>query len=321
MSLLAPSPLKRLSRPATRPSFRITDRDLAILWFVATVRCATSDQIARRIGGSPRGVRSRLKYLFRAGYLDRPVHQHAQLVAFFDEGNRPLVYALARKGARILAEHGAPVDHRLDWTTKNKRATAPFLAHTIEVAEAMLGFHFPADAPDAPRLIDHAALLPFMPEATRSKRDPFKLSVTFTLDRQQVTIAVVPDRVFSLLYPANTRFNFALELDRGTTDIKAKRIAGKSSFRKKLLGYYHAWRQRTHTEAWGFDRLRVLTITPSEKRLANMLDAQHEVTNGSASGLFLYTTRDRFADHGPFAPIWTSSKSDGVSLLPTRAGQ
>jgi hypothetical protein len=318
MSLLAPSPLKRLSRPATPPSFRITDRDLAILWFVATVRCATSNQIARRVGGSERGVCSRLKNLFRAGYLDRPVHQHAQLAAFFDEGNRPLVYALARKGARLLAEHGAPVDHRLDWTTKNKRATAPFLAHTVEVAEAMLGFHFPADAPDAPRVIDHAELVPFMPEETRSKRDPFKLSVTVEHNRQLLTIAVVPDRVFSLLYRNNTRLNFALELDRGTMDIKAKRIVGKSSFRKKLLGYYHAYRQRRHTQVWGFVRWRVLTIAPSERRVTNMLAAQREITS---SEMFLYTTRERFTKHGPFAPIWTSSKSDGVSLLPTRAGQ
>jgi hypothetical protein len=315
MALVA-SPLKRLSRPETPPSFRLTDRDRDILLFVALARCATSEQVARRVGGSPRGVGCRLKLLFRAGYLDRPVHQHTYLASFFDEGNRPLVYALGRKGARLLAEDGAPVDDRLDWTTKNKRATAPFLAHTVEVAEAMLGFRFPAHESDGPELIDHAELIPLMPEETRAKRDPFKLSVEIKHNHKPITIAVVPDRLFSFAFVDGTRMNFALELDRGTMDIKAKRLVGKSSFRKKIIGYFNAWAQKRHTETWGFKSFRVLTVTPSEKRLANMLKAQQDVTKGSASGLFLYTTREQLAVHGPYAPVWTTSKADGISLLP-----
>ena len=108
-----------------------------------------------------------------------------------------------------------------------------------------------------------------------------------------LNIAVVPDRVFSLALPNSTRHNFALGLDRDTMDIKAKRIAGKPSFRRKLLDYFHAWRERKHTDTWGFHSFRVLTITTSEKRIANMMAAQHEITNGSAAGLFLYTTPDR----------------------------
>lgn len=321
MTMRAASPLKRLSRPDTPPSFHITERDFAILWFVAQVRCATSDQISRRVGGSPRGVRSRLKHLFRAGFLDRPVHQHAYLAAFFDEGNRPLVYALARKGARLLAERGAPVDQRLDWTTKNKRATAPFLAHTVEVAEAMLGFHFPTSESANIRLIDHHDLLPLMPQTTRDLRDPFRLSVTIKHNQKPLTLAVVPDRLFSLVLGDGRRWNFALELDRGTMDINAKRLVGKSSFRKKLLGYYNGWLQKRHAEVWGFQSFRVVTITPSEKRLTNMLKAQRDVTNHSASGLFLYTTPERLNAHGAFGAAWVSSKADGISLLPSTPNQ
>jgi hypothetical protein len=47
--------------------------------------------------------------------------------------------------------------------------------------------------------------------------------------------------------------------------------------------------------------LRVLTITPSEIRLANMLEVVSEVADGIAQGLFLFTTAQRFATHGPFA--------------------
>jgi hypothetical protein len=217
----------------------------------------------------------------------------------------------------LLAEHGTPVDQRLDWTTKNKRATAPFLAHTVEVAEAMLAFRFPTAETGGPQLIDHVELLPLMPEETRGKRDPFKLSVEITHNHKSITIAVVPDRLFSLAFPDGTRMNFALEIDRGTMDINAKRLVGKSSFRKKLLGYYNAWRQNKHTDVWAFKSFRVLTVTPSEKRLANMLKAQRDVTNDSVSGFFLYTTPERLAAHGPFAPVWVSGRADHVSLLPS----
>jgi len=179
----------------------------------------------------------------------------------------------------------------------------------------MMQFGFACRADGRLRLIDHHELLPLMPAETRAKRDPFKLSVPFEHNAKSITLAVVPDRVFSLVYPDDTRHNLSLELDRGTMDINAKRIVGKSSFRKKLLGYYNAWLQKKHTETWGFQSFRVLTITPSEKRLVNMLKAQREVTRDRASGLFLYTTPERLAAEGALGPAWTSSRQDHISLV------
>jgi hypothetical protein len=46
-----------------------------------------------------------------------------------------------------------------------------------------------------------------------------------------------------------------------------------------------------------------------------MIKAQREVTGDSASGFFLYTTRERLAANAPFGPVWISSKADGISLL------
>lgn len=131
-------PLKRLTRPTAPPGLRITERDIAILIAVARFRFLTSQQIARVVGGSAKALLVRLKLLFYHALLDRPSHQHAQLAMFFDDGNRPLVYGLARKGAHLLAELGYAVDGRLDWTTKNARATSQFLAHTIEIANIMI---------------------------------------------------------------------------------------------------------------------------------------------------------------------------------------
>ena len=306
----ATAPIKRLSRPEVPPPFRVTDRDIAILRAIGQFRFLSSLQVQRIVGGSERGVRNRLRNLFAHAYLDRPQHQRAELAGFL---NPPLVYGLGKNGARLLADLGSPIDHRLDWTTKNTRATSPFLAHTIEVAETMMAFTSACLDAASPRLLDHHELLPLMPEATRDAPDPFALRVKFRHRSKELAIAVVPDRLFALVYP-DTRHNFALELDRGTMDINAKRLVGKSSFRRKLLGYFHAWREKRHTDVWDFKSFRILTVTTSEKRIENMIAAQRDVAADCPPGLFLYSTPQRLSKHGALGPAWVTSKSSSVSL-------
>jgi hypothetical protein len=126
---------------------------------------------------------------------------------------------------------------------------------------------------------------------------------------------VVPDRLFSVAYPDNLRHNFALELDRATADLRSKTLVGKSSFRRKLIGYFHAWRAHRHTETWGFQSFRVLTITPSAWRLENMLALLRDVTDGAASGLFLFTTSERFASEGTLR-AWLNGLGEPTGLGP-----
>ena len=305
---------KRLTRPGVPPPFRITERDVAIVHAIGQFRFLSSQQVQRIVGGSERGVRNRLRNLFAHRYLDRPHRQRAEFAGFI---NPSLVYGLGKHGARLLADLGSQVDHRLDWTTKNTRATAPFLAHTIEVAETMMAFTSACLDAASPRLVDHRELLPFMPETTRDALEPFALRVKFRQHSKEVVIAVVPDRLFALVYP-DTCHNFALELDRGTMDINAKRLVGKSSFRRKLLGYFHAWQEKRPTNMWGFKSFRVLTVTTSEKRIENMIAAQRDVANDCPAGLFLYSTPERLAHYGALGPAWVTSRSNNVSLLHNR---
>ena len=203
-----------------------------------------------------------------------------------------------------------------DWTTKNRQATAFYLAHTLAVADAMIAFEVACRGNGAPRLIDHYDLIPFMPENTRASRDPFCCYVTISGDLSEpVSIGIRPDRLFSLVYPGNLRHNFALELDRATAPIRSTVLLARSSFRRKLIGYLHAWEAHEHTATWGFQSFRVLTITTSEVRLENMLAALRDVTDGGAPGLFLFATAERFASEGPFDG-WVNGEGQPTSLLP-----
>jgi Replication-relaxation len=343
----APAPMMRLSRPDTRlkfylsqletassddarrilqekiavaekqcnEPFRRTARDTAILEFLARVGSADLHQITRHVGGSMRGVRHRAKLMFRKGLIARPQNQYATLAAFSDEGNHALVYGLTRQGARLLTELGKPVNTKLDYTGRNSVLMPLTLAHSIAVTEAMLAFDI-ASREKGLHLIDqHELPLPLSSRARYG--NPFACKVTVQLDelKKPIEITNVPDRVFSQLFPDDSRSNYFLERDRGTMDIWAKRLIGKSSFRKKHIGYFHFWKQGLHTQRFAFTRFRVLTITTSEQRIRNMIATQREVTNDTAAGLFLYTTPERITKQGALGPAWISAERDNISLL------
>src|SRR6516162_666134 len=316
-ALLRPQSFRRprFHRVEEPPPFQLTARDVAILHAVARYRFLSSTLIIRLIGGSSQQILRRLQLLFHHGYLDRPVSQVAQLAHAFDFGNRPFVYGLGRAGAQVLAEAGIPLKEKLDWTRKNARATAQFLAHALETAETMIGFELACRVEGAPALIDHHDLLPYLPEETREEDAPFHARVALKTARDSLTIGVVPDRVFSLAFPDRTRLNFALELDRGTMDIKSRQLVGKSSFRRKLLGYYQLWREGLHTSQWGFQAFRILTVTPSEKRIENMLAVQREIVGEQGSNLFLFTTPKRLSEKSPLADVWVTGKGAVTALL------
>lgn len=307
---------KRLTRPATPPPFRLTERDVAIVRAVARWRFLTSQQIIQFVslsdpGTSHQQVLRRLQGLYAHGYLDRPVHQQLQLHAFAH-----LAYGLGRSGARLLAEMGEPIDGRADWLTKNKRASAEFLMHTLETAETMIAFEKACRDHGTLSLIEQHQLLPYFPEKTRRLRDPFRCRVSVRLPQAStpMTIGVVPDRLFSLTHENATRHNFAIELDRGTMKVNAKTFNG-TSFRRKLLGYFHLWRERKHHELWGFQSFRILTITTSEKRIETMRAVQREVTASAASGLFLYSTAELLAMETTLGAAWINSAGERVRLI------
>ena len=315
---------KRLT-PAPEPkSFRFqasddNSRDLAILQFVARVGNASSDQITRHVvgtlGGSERGTRNRLKLLFDHKFLTRPKLQYVTLTTY----NAPLCYGLGTRGARLLAEHGERINDAIDWSAKGAQVPLQ-LAHTIEVAELVLAFDAACRAHPGIHLIDQPSLIDYMPEATRASANPFSCDVTLKLPqlRSPLDLSIIPDRLLCTLYVAtNTRNSYAVELDRGTMPVgnQQSKLIGRSTFRKKLLTYYHLWKQDLHTQRWGFKGgFRILTVTTSEARMHSMLDAQREIT--TVSQLFLYSTPQRLAMHGAFGPAWLTSTHDGVSILP-----
>jgi hypothetical protein len=295
---------------------RITNRVLTILSALATYRFLSTDQLARIDAGSLAYLRQLLRLMLRHGLVLRPPGQAAYLSSWLHQGNTSLTYAITRRGMSVLAQHGRPVDPRLDWTFMNSGRSHLFLAHQLGVATFMLDVRLALPADNSLTLIDHGDLLPLCPSATQSAPYPFRISTTAHIDDKPHTITVIPDRLFRLQAPQH-HFNFAYEHDRGSETLrpKSKKLTSKATWFRKCLGYYSAYREDKFRDVWGFPSLRVLTSTPSEQRLSNMLAVQTAATNDKAHGMFLYTTPKRLKAHGVFGPAWRSVSSDNIRLL------
>lgn len=303
--------LKRFSRPQTPTrGIRITQRDIDILRYIHAYRFLSTEHLAMLDGGSRQNMQRCLESLWQHQLLDRP---RAQLTRIIADGNQPLVYALARKGAKLLAGlDGSDIDS-LNWTLKNNRASTLFITHSLGIADVMVPMMVGCKAPGAPRLIDQPELLTLMPEATAKSRNPFLWRATVAIGHRKEPIALVPDRLFSVMSSDGTRRNFALELDTGSMPVRSLSLK-RSSIRKKLIGYLEGWRAKEH-ETWGFDRLRVLFVTNSHARINTMRDCLMEVTHGRGSGMFLFACHDDVVTQHPFSTIWVTDKGEKVGLL------
>jgi hypothetical protein len=312
-----PPRFARLNLPDTVPDpLRVTGRVLTILSELAAYRFLCTGQLVRIDGGSPAHLRHLLRMMMRHGLVQRPRAHAAYLTSWLHEGNTSLTYTITRRGVSVLAEHGRPIDPRLDWTHKNSGGSHLFLAHQLGVANLMLDIRFALPGDNSLILIDHGELLPLLPSPTQAAAYPFRIATTAHIDHKPHTITVIPDRLFRLQTPQH-HFNFAYEHDRGTETLrpKSKKLTSKSTWFRKVLGYYTAYRHDKFREVWGFPSLRVLTSTPSEQRLTNMLSVQTVATADKAHSMFLYTTPARLKAHGVFGPAWRSALNDNIRLL------
>src|ERR1700675_4800519 len=120
----------RFRRASEPPAFRLTDDDVEIIRQVAQHRLLRSTHIAALVGRSLDRTNDRLMRLFHAGYIDRP---RAQLDYYPTSGSAPLVYSLADRGARLLAEHDRIALADVERSRKNREAGRPFIEHQIEI--------------------------------------------------------------------------------------------------------------------------------------------------------------------------------------------
>ena len=288
----------------------LTSRDLTLLAHVARHRFLTSAHLAALDGGSPQGVLRCLRSLYDHGYLDRP---KAQLATLRDEGPRPFVYGIGQKGVRALREYGSRIDDQVDWSEKNKRSGAIFIAHTLGIADFMVGLELACRGRGTVSVIREEEIIAAASAETRAAREPLRWEAVSIENGKRERWSVVPDGIFGLSFPDGSAAYFLLEFDRGTIPI-SRRGGDDRSIRRKLKTYYDGWRAQRHVEQFGLKQMRVLTITSSRERAHNMVGAVRSITEGRGSNFFLFVDRDAVAASDPLNVLWMTGKGERVNL-------
>lgn len=303
---------RRYDRAPVRPNFSILDRHVNVLLFLRRFRYADIHQIARYDGGSKDKIRRLMRDLFNAGYVDRP---RSQITNIFTHHYKPTTYAITAAGELMLAKRCNLPARQLSALDTSKRRTRESIDHSVETTEFMLKFFLAGRDRDC-LLVDHKDLASSFPIATRKAKRPFALPV----DLDGVRHHIIPDRLFAFIDAKGEHHNFAVEIDRGKMPVD-RSFDTASSYGAKLPLYLTAFNSGLHARVWGFKRFRILTVTPSERRIETMIKSANAIkldASGQSlkvpSGLFLFTTPERLRSQSPLDTVWTDVKGRRVDL-------
>ena len=172
----------------------------------------------------------------------------------------------------------------MDWSGKNQRAGRLFLEHALMVSDIMVTLELACLKTPGIRFLTGGDIA--LPVTAQKAREPFHWHVNVSTRHR---VGVIPDAVFGLDYAdlpeGRNRAWFFLEADRGTMPVIRQNL-DQTSFFRKMLAYEATWTQRIHSTRLGIGRFRVLTVTNSPERGANLAAACGQLERGQ--GLFLF---------------------------------
>jgi Replication-relaxation len=306
------SRLPRFRRASEPPAFRLTDDDVTIVRQLARHRFLRSTHIAALIGRSLDRTNDRLAKLFHAGYLDRP---RAQLDYYPTSGSAPIAYALADRGARLLAERYGVAFANLGWSRKNREAGRPFIEHQLGVTDFYISLQLAArERPDL-HVIHADELIAAFPEPPTAWRNPFSMKVKVSQRGIVRERGLVPDFTFGLVLPNRDRRHFMVEIDRGTMPV-VRHNPMQTSFEQKMRAYLTANAAGQH-ERFGWKSFRVLTVTTDLHRTQSMMEALRalRVPHSPGSGLFLFAAADELRMSDPISYTWRDGNGRDARLI------
>jgi hypothetical protein len=297
-------------RPETPRPFRLTARDLSLLANLARLRLASAEQLAALDGGSQQNVSRSLLALWENDYVERLLGQMETRLIY--KGSCPLIYGLTRPGAWLLRKHGYDVRRRLLYETdKQRRAGWRFIEHRVAITDFLVRLELACRARPDVGLIQREDIVDNAAKTQRNRR--VRLTAKVRLDGAPQLLSVDPDEVFGLRGAKKATY-FMFEYDRGEMPVHRRKNKEQTYFAKKLLAYHAANREGEHVRELGMPNFRVATVTTTPQRVAQMIEAQNEITDGRGSNLFLFTDRDSLAASTPLEVQWTTGKGELVRL-------
>lgn len=285
---------------------RLTSRDKELIHKVWAYRVLDTKCIASLLfpTASVNTVSSqclaRLRFLTRAGYLER--REQLQVMS---EGRKPYLYYLGEKGARFIADLTGTTLEDLDWSSAESDHGYLFLNHLLDTNRFRVAITLAAERQGG-HLVD------WVDDRSLKQERRMYVEVSRPESTKTERIAVVPDGAFSLNV-GEYWYHFFLELDRGTVVGASKSTPTRDWFSKVrvYLKYFELGYPQAKFKS---DSIRVLTVTTSATRLANLkritetAEGQHRFWFGLLSELN--------PDNVLTTPVWhVATKDEPLSLL------
>ena len=261
-------------------------------------------------------IQRRLNKLFHGGFLDRP---GAQLLL---SRNIPMIYALGNAGAQLLCQK-LDIDTSVrDWTSKNREAKPMFIEHSLLISKFLICLQLACEKLGVQYYPSEDVV---HQKPNRDDRKGYNWSVEVREGGRKHNIALFPDNAFSLIYnrlldqaQAKVKGLYFFEADRSTMPVKRSNLF-RSSFYKKLLGYYATKEQDLYTKTFGVKGVRIITVTTSLERIVNIIKACEDIdVQKKYLRMFLFTTDSMLDLNKPeklLARVWINGLGEGVSLI------
>jgi hypothetical protein len=292
MTKIIKTRLPRYKKAKKAPPMRLTDRDKRIVEAVYQMRFLTSEQIKYWLfeDGSMTACRRRLSVLYHNGYLSAV---HKAISASYGSSKR--VYCLSKKGAALISHLYSEKEAReIKWNEKYNKVEPFFIEHTLAINDIRIAF---SKAVLTTKEYDlfwyNEQEIKAWKEKVDDPEDPSK------------TLPITPD-AFLYLIGKDKKAYYFLEVDRATESNRR--------WKDKIKGYVEYVKSGKYQARFKTEALRVLTISTTKERVANLMKTTQSVENAY---FFLFATFDQVRDNNIiFKPVWkTTEKKDLISLL------
>lgn len=290
-----PKRRRRDQRRENPSPMQLRERDVDIIEAVHKYRVLRQEQIQALFFGSRATAQTRLEKLYDHAYLDRKF-----LPVYEGQGRSPTLYVLDRRGAETLrVQRGYDA---ITWHSSSKNLATDFLQHTTAINEVMIAVTLACRA--------HGFILEEWQTESHLKADYDRVRIRS--GRGQETAPVIPDSYFTII--ANQRrYPFALELDRGTMELKR--------FKTKVKAYMAYHQSGSYERRFGTSSLRVLTVVSTEapsggeQRRDNLKETS--AAAGGAHWFWFAVLPDLNAETILAQPVWSQvGEAEPKALIP-----
>ena len=278
------SRLPKKRRANTPPRFMMTERDTEFVRAILKYRFLHVSQLEWLFpDASRRGMENRLRYLYHNKYLDRIVYPEAT------HANK-LIYAMAEKGAKLLAEADGISRDQIHWRRHLNKISLSHIQHLLAINDVLISFSLALEDAKARRLVTEYRVY-------KGDSEKHKIAVMLKDENgRRYEAAIVPDAVVGMKYKSGEFGLFFIEVDRATMTTER--------WQDKIKVYYDYARSPELQKRFQTGWFIVLTVTTSDKRIMSLAERTVELGGKRA---FWYTTADNVSPDSITGRIWAKA--------------